>query len=39
VPYCQKYTPTDCFCDSDFAHWAVESIKLDSFRVDLNALS
>jgi len=20
VPYCQKYTPTDCFFD-DFAHW------------------
>jgi len=20
VPYCQKYTPTDCLFD-DFAHW------------------
>jgi len=29
VPYCQKYTPTDC----DFAHWVVPKryLKLTSF--------
>jgi len=25
VPYCQKYTPTDCFF-GDFAHWEEDPV-------------
>jgi len=28
VPYCQKYTPTDCFF-SDFSHWTSSNQKLE----------
>jgi len=32
VPYCQKYTPTDCVF-GDFAHWAVIFCESHSYKV------
>jgi len=38
VPYCQKYTPTDCFLD-DFAHWVLGVQPLRTMNLDTTTVT